>query len=99
MNIYVGNLALTVTEADLRHEFVSFGTVSAVTIMNDTHFGSGQPRGYGYVDMPSTSEGESAILAVNGKCLKGRIINAVHAMPLSSEETKGRRNARIRERN
>ena len=99
MNIYVGNLALTVTEAELRHEFVPFGTVSAVTIMNDTHFGSGQPRGYGYVDMPSTNEGELAISAVNGKCLWGKIINAVQAMPLSSEETKGRRNARIRARN
>ena len=99
MNIYVGNLALTVTEAELRQEFVSFGTVSAVTIMNDTHFGSGQPRGYGYVDMPSTLEGELAILAVNGKCLRGRIISAVQAMPLSTEETKGRRNARIRVKN
>jgi len=99
MNIYVGNLALTVTEAELRHEFGSFGTVSAVTIMNDTHFGSGQPRGYGYVDMPSVLEGELAILAVNGKCLRGRVVNAVQAMPLSSEETKGRRNARTRVKN
>ena len=99
MNIYVGNLALTVTEAELRQEFVSFGTVNGVTLMNDAHFGSGQPRGYGYVDMPSIMEGESAILAVNGKCLQGRILNVLQALPLSGEETKGSRNARTRNRN
>ena len=99
MNIYVGNLALTVTEAELRQEFVSFGTVGAVTMMNDSHIGSGQLRGYGYVDMPYTFEGELAISAINGKCFRGRIVSAVQAMPLSCEEIKGCRKARTRIRN
>ncbi len=57
MNIYVGNLSLTVTEAELRSEFIPFGTVTSVTLMNDAHFGSGQPRGYGYIEMPCIAVG------------------------------------------
>ena len=53
MNIYVGNLSLDVTEDQLRREFTVFGEVVAVTIMNDKYIGSGQPRGYGFVEMAS----------------------------------------------
>ncbi len=99
MNIYVGNLSLRVTEAELRNEFTPYGVVGAVTLMNDMHFGSGQPRGYGYVEMPSVSEGELAISFINGKSLGGRVVNLVQAMPMSIEETKSRRNARTRIKN
>ncbi len=55
MNIYVGNLSLEVTEEELRREFMAFGEVISVTIMNDEYIGSGQSRGYAFVEMPSTS--------------------------------------------
>jgi len=42
MNIYVGHLPLEVTEEELRREFMAFGEVISVTIMNDKHVGSGQ---------------------------------------------------------
>ncbi|PPD58755.1 RNA recognition motif domain-containing protein [Dehalogenimonas etheniformans] len=99
MNIYVGNLSLAMTEAELRKEFDPFGTVNSVTLMNDNHIGSGQLRGYAYVDMPSIAEGELAISFINGRCLNGRIVTAIQAMPLSSEEAKGCRKARTRVRN
>ncbi len=41
MNIYVGNLSLEVTEDDLRQEFVTFGEVISVVIMNDQYINSG----------------------------------------------------------
>jgi RNA recognition motif-containing protein len=42
MNIYdVGNLSLDVTEGELRREFMAFGAVISVVIMNDKHAGSG----------------------------------------------------------
>ncbi|MEL7562413.1 RNA-binding protein [Dehalogenimonas sp. 4OHTPN] len=91
MNIYVGNLALSVTEAELREEFIAFGTVTAVTMMNDTHFGSGQPRAYCYVEMPSKNEAELAVSVMNGKSLQGRIMNVIQAMPISPEAHDGRR--------
>ena len=89
MNIYVGNLSLKVTEADLRQEFMASGEVASVSIMNDKYIGSGQPRGYGFVEMPSKSEGEAAIKALSGKTLKGRAVYVVEALPLSESESAG----------
>lgn len=83
MNIYVGNLSLDVTDEELRREFTAFGEVLSVTIMNDRYVGSGQPRGYGFVEMTSKSQGEAAIAGLNGKMLKNRVIDVIGALPLS----------------
>ena len=91
MNIYVGNLATSVTETELKQLFAHFGQVNAVTIKNDRHFGSGKSSAYGYVEMPSTKEGCSAIAGMNGKNLKGRVINMIEAMPMSSDPIRERR--------
>ena len=85
MNIYVGNLSLETTEDELRNEFTEFGEVISVTIMNDKYIGSGQPRGYGYVEMASKSEGMTAIANLEGKKLRNRIVNVVEALPLSNK--------------
>jgi RNA recognition motif-containing protein len=67
MNIYVGNLSLSVTEEELRKEFTAFGEVISITIMDDKYIGSGQPRGYGFVGMTSKDEGTTAISSLAGK--------------------------------
>jgi RNA recognition motif-containing protein len=85
MNIYVGNLSLETTEDELRKEFAEFGEVISVTIMSDKYIGSGQPRGYGYVEMASKSEGATAIAILEGKKLRDRVINVVEALPLSDK--------------
>ncbi|MFC2019016.1 RNA recognition motif domain-containing protein [Chloroflexota bacterium] len=85
MNIYVGNLSLETTEDELRKEFTEFGEVISVTIMSDKYIGSGQPRGYGYVEMASKSEGCIAIAHLEGKKLRDRIVNIVEALPLSDK--------------
>ena len=89
MNIYVGNLSLEVTEEELRREFMAFGEVVSVTIMNDKYIGSGQSRGYAFVKMPSQSEGKAAIVALNEKALRHMTINVVEALPLSDNKDKG----------
>jgi len=89
MNIYVGNLSLDVTEEELRREFMAFGEVISVTIMNDKYIGSGQHRGYGFVGMPSQSEGQAAITALNGKTLRHRTIDVIQALPLSVDGGNG----------
>ena len=89
MNIYIGNLAFEVTEGELRQEFTAFGEVITVTIMDDKYIGSGQPRGYGFVEMPSESEGKTAIAALNGKPLRCRIIDVIQALPLSNNKDNG----------
>jgi len=85
MNIYVGNLSFDVTEEELRREFMAFGEVISVTIMNDKYIGSGQSRGYGFVETASKSEGEAAIASLKGKRLRGLVIDVVAALPLSDK--------------
>jgi len=89
MNIYVGNLSLEVTEEELRREFMAFGEVISVIIMNDKYIGSGQLRGYGFIEMASKAEGEAAIANLNEKTLKHMTINVVEALPLSNHKDKG----------
>ena len=106
MNIYVGNLSLEVTEEELRREFMAFGEVISVIIMNDKYIGSGQPRGYGFIEMISKTDGETAIASLNEKTLKHMTINVVEALPLSNHKDKGSRyirrpnhfSGRVRER-
>jgi RNA recognition motif-containing protein len=69
MNIYVGNLSRDVTEDDLKEIFEPFGELTKVTVVKDKR--SGEPRGFGFVEMPVSQEAESAIEGLNGKDLKG----------------------------
>jgi len=89
MNIYVGNLSLEVTDEELRQEFIGFGEVISVTVMNDKYIGSGQSRGYGFVEMDSESKGKVAITSLNGKSLRGRVIDVMQALPLSDKRDIG----------
>jgi RNA recognition motif-containing protein len=79
MNIYVGNLSYDVTEADLRAAFEAFGAVTSVSIIKDQY--SGQPRGFGFVEMPSASEAQAAITGLHGKEFLGRTLNVNEARP------------------
>ncbi len=81
MNIYAGNLSFDITEEDLRQAFESYGQVESVNIVKDRY--SGQPRGFGFVEMPSKAEATSAINGLNGKELKGRALNVNEARPRS----------------
>ncbi|MFQ5996338.1 MAG: RNA recognition motif domain-containing protein [Dehalococcoidales bacterium] len=81
----MGNLSLEMTEDELRKEFIAFGEVISVTIMDDRYIGSGQPRRYGFVEMTSKSEGATAICNLTGTKLRGRVINVVEALPLSGK--------------
>jgi RNA recognition motif-containing protein len=86
MNIYVGNLPFEVTEDELRREFMVYGEVVSAIIMNNKYIGSGQSRGYAFVEMPSQSEGKAAITALNNKTLGHMTINVVEALPLSDKK-------------
>jgi cold-inducible RNA-binding protein len=79
MNIYVGNLTYDVTEADLRAAFEAFGAVASVRLIKDQV--SGQAKGFGFVEMASTSEAQAAINALHGKDLLGRTLNVSEARP------------------
>ena len=79
MNIYVGNLAFTATEAEVRQLFEAYGTVDTVRVMTDRE--TRQPRGFGFVEMPIGTEARAAIAGLNGKDLGGRALNVNEARP------------------
>ncbi len=89
MRIYVGNLSYEVTEEELRQEFGAFGEVASVDIVTDRD--SGRPKGFGFVEMPSASEGQAAIAALNGKTLEERTLNVNEARPRSESGRGGGR--------
>jgi len=87
MNIYIGNLGRDVSEDDLRQAFGAFGQVASVSIIKDKF--SGEPRGFGFVEMSSNKEGQSAIDGLNGKDLKGQTLNVNEARPRSENRGGG----------
>jgi RNA recognition motif-containing protein len=87
MKIYVGNLSYTVTEEDLRQAFEAFGQVSSASIIKDKF--SGQSKGFGFIEMPTKDEAETAISGMNGKDMKGRTLNVNEARP-RSDDSRGR---------
>jgi RNA recognition motif-containing protein len=87
MKIYVGNLPRELTEQELREEFAAFGEVASVSIVKDKY--SGQPRGFGFVEMASVSQGQAAIAGLNGKMLKDQTLNVNAARPPSDSRGGG----------
>ncbi len=79
MKLYVGNMSYETTEEDLRLACEAFGKVESATIIKDKF--SGEPKGFGFVEMSSKAEGQAAIEGLNGKELKGRTLNVNEARP------------------
>jgi RNA recognition motif-containing protein len=70
MDIYVGNLSYEITVEELREAFEQHGEVTNAKIITDRD--TGRSKGFGFVEMPNSSEGEAAISELNGAMLKGR---------------------------
>lgn len=79
MNIYVGNLAYTVTSDDLRELFSASGEVASASVITDKI--SGDSKGFGFVEMPNNSQAQAAIKSLNETALKGRNIRCNEAKP------------------
>ena len=79
MNIFVGNLAFSATDDELRQLFEQYGAVDEVKLITDRE--TGRPRGFGFVDMPDSRAAQSAIQGLLGKELAGRTLNVNEAKP------------------
>ena len=77
--IFVGNLSFSVTEASLRSAFEQHGSVGSVNIVTDRD--TGQPRGFGFVEMTNDAEAQKAIIALNGRDLERRTLTVNEARP------------------
>ena len=87
MNIYVGNLSYKTQEEDLRAAFERFGEVSRVNILSDRD--TGQPRGFGFIEMPNAQQGQAAIDGLNGTDLNGRALTVNEARPRTENRAGG----------
>ena len=87
MRIYVGNLPYDTREEELQLEFSAYGEVASANILTDKI--SGRPKGFGFVEMASKSEGEAAIAGLNGKILRERTIVVNEARPRTDSRSGG----------
>lgn len=79
MNIFVGNLAFTATDDDLRQLFEQYGAVDKVNIITDRE--TGRSRGFGFVEMPDSNAAKAAIEGLQGHDFAGRALNVNEAKP------------------
>ena len=77
MNLYVGNLAFVVTDAELRQAFAVFGSVRSTRVIYDRE--TGRSRGFGFVEMETREAGEAAMATLGGTELEGRKIRISEA--------------------
>ena len=79
MKLYVSNLAFQTSSEDLQQLFAQAGTVQSASVIEDRD--TGRSRGFGFVEMASKEEGESAISQFNGKEFNGRNLTVNEARP------------------
>jgi len=89
MKIYVGNLAYSTAEDDVRKAFEAFGEVGEVNIIIDRM--SGRSKGFGFVEMPNDDEAKTAMAELNGTELLGRQLNVNEARPRTDRPERGGR--------
>jgi RNA recognition motif-containing protein len=77
--LYVGNLAYSTRDEDLRDAFSAHGTVQSASVVVDRD--SGQSRGFGFVEYGSSAEAQRAVEAMNGTVVDGRTLNVNIARP------------------
>jgi RNA recognition motif-containing protein len=77
--LYVGNLAYGITDSDLETMFAPHGTVQSAQVIMDRD--TGRSKGFGFVEMGSDQEAQTAIQALNGKEVDGRALTVNEARP------------------
>jgi RNA recognition motif-containing protein len=77
--LYVGNLAFKTSSEDLQDLFAQAGTVESANVVTDRD--SGFSRGFGFVEMASAEEAQTAIQQLNGKEIDGRALTVNEARP------------------
>ena len=79
MNIYVGNLSFDVGDRELQELFEQHGSVSSAKVITDRD--SGRSRGFGFVEMPDSTEAQNAIAALGDQEVDGRTLRVNEARP------------------
>jgi RNA recognition motif-containing protein len=81
--LYVGNLPFSADEDQVRELFGQNNrTVNEVKLITDRD--TGRPRGFGFVEMSTDEEAQSAINELNGHSMDGRALTVNEARERSS---------------
>jgi len=86
MNMYVSNLGFHASDDDLRKLFEPFGQVSSAKVITDRE--TGRSRGFGFVEMASSTEADQAMTKLNGKEIEGKFISVTIAREKESRPAK-----------
>ena len=84
MKIFVGNLNYQTNDDDLRAAFSPYGEVTDATVVLDRM--TNRSRGFGFVEMPDTTQANAAIAALNGKEVDGRALTVNESQPKERRE-------------
>ena len=87
MNIYVGNLAYSTTEDEIREAFAAFGEVSKVNLITDKF--TGQSKGFAFVEMDDNSAADAAMKALNETSMGGRNLKVNQSKPRGERPSGG----------
>jgi RNA recognition motif-containing protein len=79
VKLYVGNLSFQTSSDDLQQLFSQAGTVESASVVEDRE--TGRSRGFGFVEMASSEEGQAAIQQFDGKEVNGRNLKVNEARP------------------
>ena len=80
--LYVGNLPYSFRDEDLQQAFAAHGSVSSAKVMMERD--TGRSKGFGFVEMGSDAEAQSAIEGMNGQSLGGRSLVVNEARPMEA---------------
>jgi cold-inducible RNA-binding protein len=78
--LYVGNLPYTVRDEDLQQAFSAYGSVNSAKVMMERD--TGRSKGFGFVEMGSDAEAQTAIEGMNGQSMGGRSLVVNEARPM-----------------
>jgi len=87
MKLYVGNLSFQTSSEDLQQLFAQAGTVESASVVEDRD--TGRSRGFGFVEMASSEEGQKAIEQFNGTDFNGRNLTVNEARPREDRGGRG----------
>ncbi|MCO5144284.1 MAG: RNA-binding protein [Oligoflexia bacterium] len=85
--LFIGNLNFTINDSSLSEIFSPFGTVESAKVITDRD--SGRSKGFGFVEMSSSTEASEAIDGLNGKDIEGRALAVSIAKPMAPRENRG----------
>jgi RNA recognition motif-containing protein len=85
--LYVGNLAFTITQEQLKGMFSSYGEITEATLVMDKY--SGRSRGFGFVTFSDDAAADKAIAEMNGKDFEGRALKVTEARPMEERKPGG----------